>query len=214
MTFPGALGRPPHRSAARQRTSIHDYPAHKARLFMGETARMFGREVTLHPETLSGAPRCRTRQNNRAGVAEDDGPPRGLPHLSAHDTCSAAYLRIHHASAALSEVNQRAQQRKRCSRSNLRDPAAAQRDGATRPLRTTRGDGHEGDISAAASPAERRPHEGRCTHPTVPPDLRTAPRACVSPAAPRCGTAGAAASGPFDQALRQTRHGHAAGVRG
>ena len=38
MTFPGALGRPLHRSAARQRTSIHDYPAHKARRLMGETA--------------------------------------------------------------------------------------------------------------------------------------------------------------------------------
>ena len=64
-------------------------------------------------------------------------------------------------------------------------------------------------------------HQPSCVHtkegapvPPVPPDLRTVPRACVSPAAPRCGTAGAAASGPFDRALRQTRHGHAAGVRG
>ena len=37
VTFPGALGRPPHRSAAHQRTSIHEHPAHKPRLFMGLT---------------------------------------------------------------------------------------------------------------------------------------------------------------------------------
>ena len=40
VTFPGALGRPPHRSAAHQRTSIHEQTAHKARLLMGEIASM------------------------------------------------------------------------------------------------------------------------------------------------------------------------------
>ena len=42
----------------------------------------------------------------------------------------------------------------------------------------------------------------------------SAPPACVSPAARRCRTVGAAASGPFDRAFRQARLGHAAGVRG
>ena len=38
MTFPGALGRPPHRSAAHQRTFVREPSAHKARLLTGETA--------------------------------------------------------------------------------------------------------------------------------------------------------------------------------
>ena len=38
VTFPGALGRPAHGSAAHQRTFVRDYPAHKARPLMGETA--------------------------------------------------------------------------------------------------------------------------------------------------------------------------------
>ena len=34
-SVPGALGRPPHRSAAHQRTFVRDYPVDKARLLMG-----------------------------------------------------------------------------------------------------------------------------------------------------------------------------------
>ena len=34
VTFPGALGRPPHRSAAQQRTFVRDSPPHKARSLM------------------------------------------------------------------------------------------------------------------------------------------------------------------------------------
>ena len=39
MTFPGPQSRPLHRSAAHQRTFIHEPTAHKARLLMIETAR-------------------------------------------------------------------------------------------------------------------------------------------------------------------------------
>ena len=38
VTFPGALGRPLHRSAAHQRTSVREQTVDKARLLMGETA--------------------------------------------------------------------------------------------------------------------------------------------------------------------------------
>ena len=38
VTFPGALGRPAHRSAAHQRTFVHEQTVDKARLLMGETA--------------------------------------------------------------------------------------------------------------------------------------------------------------------------------